>query len=163
MLKTPTPSSLIKLMKTVFDKPTREDVIRRIESLSENHLAQWGKMNVHQMTRHCIIWDEWVQGKYKPVYKQALIGKIFGKRVLKNHTKDERPLPKNMPAGKAFEVKEADGDLARQKQDWIELIKAYENYSNPGFIHDFYGKMTLEQIGILAYKHADHHMRQFNV
>jgi hypothetical protein len=42
-------------------------------------------------------------------------------------------------------------------------VEAYANYSNPGFVHDFFGKMTDEQIGIFAYKHADHHLRQFGV
>jgi len=51
----------------------------------------------------------------------------------------------------------------QQKKTWIQLISAYEHFSNPGFIHDFFGTMTTEQIGIFAYKHADHHLRQFAV
>lgn len=30
------------------------------------------------------------------------------------------------------------------------------------FMHPFFGKITREQIGYLAYKHDDHHLRQFN-
>ena len=59
-------------------------------------------------------------------------------------------------------MKELNGDIESEKKKWISLIEGYENYSNPGFIHDFFGKMTKEQIGILAYKHTDHHLRQFN-
>lgn len=50
-----------------------------------------------------------------------------------------------------------------KKAEWISLINEYENYSNPKFIHDFFGKITKEQIGILVYKHTDHHLRQFGV
>jgi hypothetical protein len=83
--------------------------------------------------------------------------------ALKNNTKDDKPISKNMPAGKAFTVKEKEGDLKIQKAIWTNQIIGYENFSNDEFIHDFFGKMTKEQIGVFAYKHNDHHLRQFNV
>ena len=148
-------------MKTVFEKTTREELIRRIHSLNENNTALWGKMNVYQMTKHCTIWDIWVLGKNNPTYKQEFIGKIFGKGALINNVKDDSPLKRNMPSGKAFMVKETNGTVDMQKNIWAELIAEYEHFSNPDFIHDFFGKMNKEQIGIFAYKHADHHLRQF--
>lgn len=148
-------------MKTIFDKATREELIRRISSLSTDSQALWGKMNVYQMTKHCIIWDEWILGKNKPVYKQTLLGKIFGRNVLQSFTKDDNPLPKNMSTLKILKVKESDGDLELQKKIWASLLNDYEHYSNPDFIHDFLGRFTREQIGIFAYKHTDHHLRQF--
>ena len=150
-------------MKTLFDATTRNEVIKRINTLNPDCSAQWGKMNVYQMTKHCTIWDKWVLGLGDHNYKQGFIGLLFGKMSLKGAVKDEKPLPKNAPAGKEFTVKEKDGDLQLQKELWIDLIRQYENYSNPDFIHDFYGKMTGDQIGIFAYKHSDHHLRQFGV
>ncbi|HEX7904510.1 MAG TPA: DUF1569 domain-containing protein, partial [Chitinophagaceae bacterium] len=123
----------------------------------------WGKMNIHQMTKHCTIWCEWVLGKNNPVYKQEFLGKIFGKLGLKSNTKDNKPIGKNMPAGKAFTIKEKEGDLQIQKIIWTNLIADFEQFSNDKFIHDFFGQMTKEQIGIFAYKHNDHHLRQFGV
>lgn len=76
--------------------------------------------------------------------------------------KDDKPIDKGVPTSTQFKIKETSGDIAALKQEWIELIQSYEYYSNPGFIHDFFGKMTQEQIGLLAYKHTDHHLRQFN-
>lgn len=150
-------------MKTMFDESARHELVRRINSLNEDNKAVWGKMNVYQMPKHCIIWNEWVLGKKDFVYKQELLGKIFGKMALKSSTKDDKPIGKNMPAGKAFTVKETVGELSAQKSIWIEQIRSYEHFSNDNFIHDFFGKMTIEQIGIFAYKHNDHHLRQFNV
>lgn len=149
-------------MKTIFDPVTRQDLISRVNNLDEKSHALWGKMDVVQMARHCSIWDEWVQGKNAPVYKQELLGKIFGKMALKSNTRDDKPIGKNMPAGK-FAVKDKGGNLQEQKAIWTDLIQDYGRYSNDGFIHDFFGKMTREQIGIFAYKHADHHLRQFGV
>lgn len=149
-------------MKTMFERATRDELMTRVRTLDENSKPLWGKMNIYQMTRHCSIWDEWVLGKSNPVYKQELLGRIFGKMALRINTKDDRPLGKNMPAGK-FAVKEKEGDLVLQKARWVNLIADYEHYSNERFIHDFFGKMTKEQIGVFAYKHADHHLRQFGV
>ncbi len=148
-------------MKTIFDKAVRDELIQRIDSLGKYNEARWGQMNVWQMTKHCCIWDSWVLGKNKPIYRQAFAGKLFGKMVLKSMTKDDRPVRKNMSTIKDFIVKKKDGDVEHQKKIWLSLISDYENYSNPDFIHSFFGKMTIEQIGIIAYKHADHHLRQF--
>lgn len=147
-------------MKTIFDSATRDELMTRVSALDETSKPLWGKMNIYQMTRHCTIWDEWVLGKNNHVYKQELLGRIFGKMALRSNTKDDKPLGKNMPAGK-LSVKEKEGDLKTQKATWANLIGDYENYSNERFIHDFFGKMTKEQIGVFAYKHADHHLKQF--
>jgi hypothetical protein len=126
-------------------------------------MADWGKMNVFQMAKHCTIWNDWVLGNQNFIYKQEFLGKIFGKMALKSNTKDDQPLSKSMPAGKAFTVKEKEGDLKSLLFRWEEQIKSYALFSNDYFIHDFFGKMTMEQIGVFAFKHNDHHLRQFNV
>lgn len=149
-------------MKIIFNESVRNELIQRIKSLNENSKPVWGKMNVSQMCQHCTIWNEWVLGKKDFLYKQELLGKIFGKIALKSNTKDDKPIGKNMPAGKAFIVKEFVDDLSNIKAIWVEQIKSYENFSNDNFIHDFFGKMTIEQIGIFAFKHNDHHLRQFD-
>lgn len=148
-------------MKTIFDKTTREELISRIKTLNKNSQAQWGKMTVYQMAKHCSFWDEWVLGRSDLKYKQALIGKIFGRMALKINIKNDNPLKKNMPTSRPFIVKDQHGDIEVQKEIWIEAVTRYEHYSNPDFIHDFFGKMTVPEIGIFAYKHADHHLRQF--
>lgn len=149
-------------MKTIFDEADRTELINRINSLDENSTALWGKMNLYQMLKHCSLWDEWILGKNSPKYKLELLGYIFGKIALKNFVKDERPIKKNIPTSRDLVIKEKNGNVELQKKIWAGLLSEYEHYSNPGFIHDFFGRMTKEQIGILAYKHADHHLRQFN-
>lgn len=148
-------------MKTIFDKTTRSELITRITAIDEKSAPQWGKMNVYQMLKHCTIWEEWIQGTNKATYKRELLGYLFGKMALRSMIKNDKPLSKNIPTSAKFKVKEKNGDVEAEKKKWCALIEGYENYSNPGFIHDFFGKMTREQIGFLAYKHSDHHLRQF--
>jgi hypothetical protein len=148
-------------MKTVFDKAIRDKLIERINILNENSAAQWGKMNIYQMLKHCTLWEEMALGKTK--YKQSFLGRLFGKMALKGFIKDESPLKRNVPTVPEFKIKENSGDVTLLKNNWVALMEEYANFSNHNFIHPFFGKMTKEQIGYLAYKHIDHHLRQFNV
>lgn len=147
-------------MKSVLDKATRDELIGRINSLTENSKAQWGKMNVYQMLKHCVLCEELYFGKTK--HKRAFIGRLFGKAGLKNILREDKEFPKNAPTSDVFKVKETSGDVTSEKQKWIILIEEYENYSND-FVHWFFGRMTKEQLGQFVYKHNDHHLRQFNV
>src|SRR4051794_14360933 len=96
-------------MKTIFDKSTRDELIRRINTLSEKSEAQWGKMNVYQMIKHCTLWDEMVLRNKK--YKRVFIGLLLGKMLLKNELKDDSPMRKNSPTIPALKIKETDGDV----------------------------------------------------
>jgi hypothetical protein len=148
-------------MKTIFDAAAREGLIARIAGLDGDGQALWGKMNAYQMVKHCIIFDEWVLGENAPKYKLSFLGRIFGKAALKSTLKDEGPMKRNVPTLAEFKVREKQGDMELVKAKWIGLLPKYGHFSNPAFIHDFFGRMTEEQIGFLAYKHADHHLRQF--
>ena len=150
-------------MKTIFDKDLRIQLIIRIEKVDQNSIAEWGKMNVLQMLKHNTYWNSWILGKENYTYKHAFLGKIFGKSVLKKMIKDDQPFDKNIPTSNQFKVTEVDSDFEEEKAKWISLVGDFENFSNPAFIHDFFGKMTKEEIGVLVYKHTDHHLRQFGV
>ena len=147
-------------MKTIFDKTARDELIDRINTLNESNTAQWGKMNIYQMLKHCTLYEEMMLGKIK--YKRAFLGRLFGKMALPEFIKDESPIKRNVPTLTELRIRENNGDVAVEKNKWIALLKQYEHSSSPGIVHSFFGKLTKEQVGYLAYKHTDHHLRQFN-
>lgn len=147
-------------MKTIFDKQTRNNLINRVNSLNENSKAQWGKMNVYQMIKHCILCEEMYLGKTP--YKRSFLGFLLGKIALSQLMKDDKPKKRNSPTKQEFIISDNTGNLLEDKMKWISLIEEYKNYSNQTFVHWFYGKMTTEQVGISVYKHIDHHLRQFD-
>src|SRR4051812_42032638 len=124
-------------MKTIFDKATRDELIRRINSLNENSKAQWGKMNIYQMLKHCTTCEEMYLGKTK--YKRVFLGRLFGKIGLRSLLKDETPLKRNEPTGTAFKIAQGSGDVSAEKKKWIGLIEEYGNFSNYDFEHWFFG------------------------
>ena len=147
-------------MKSIFDKTTSHELIKRINTLSENSIAQWGKMNVYQMVQHCRLWEEMMQNKQN--LKRMFIGKLFGRMALKTVLKDDKPLKRSTPTIPSLVINETTGNIALEKTKWIANIEQYANFYNPNFVHVFFGKMTKEQIGQMVYKHTDHHLRQFN-
>jgi Protein of unknown function (DUF1569) len=146
-------------MKLIFDNPTRDELINRINLLNDNNTAQWGKMTLFQMLKHCTLWEDMMQGKTK--YKRKFLGYIFGKMALKDVIKDDSPLRKSTPTIPELIIT-GDGNIEAQKAEWISKIKKYDQFSNSDFVHPFFGEMTVQQIGYLVYKHIDHHLRQFN-
>jgi hypothetical protein len=145
-------------MKTILDKTTRDELIARVSKLDETTPALWGKMNAYQMITHLTIWDQKVLNNVKE--KQAFIGKLFGKIALRKVLRDEKPIDKNVPTSPGYKVFD-NGDVEAAKAKWIAQFQTYESYSSPEYLHDFFGKMTREQVGQLGYKHIDHHLRQF--
>jgi hypothetical protein len=145
-------------MKSVFDTSTKEELIRRINSLHPQSNAQWGKMTVFQMIRHCTLGEKMLQGELK--IKRVLIGRLFGRIILKQVMKDDAPFRKNSPTSPLLQTSAEAGDIEQQKKEWISMIGQYGQHTQ-GIIHPFFGAITGEQIGRFAYKHADHHLRQF--
>jgi hypothetical protein len=150
-------------MKSIFEKSVREELIQRIEKLSDSSAASWGKMNVYQMIVHCIKTEE-MYLRLKS-YDRLFIGRIFGQMSLKGLVKDDKPFKQNEPTHPEFKIRE-NGYISANKTRWINLIRQFEGKSEAdyeGFSHPFFGKMTKTQVGEYNYKHIDHHLRQFNV
>lgn len=146
-------------MKTIFNKNTVKELVDRINSLQSDSKAQWGKMDAYQMLKHCTMIEEMFQGKKQ--YKRLFIGRLFGRLALKGILKNENPMKQNQPTHPEMKIS-GTGDFENEKAKWIQLLQDYSGFSNPNFVHPFFGKMTKEQIGIYVYKHTDHHLRQFN-
>jgi hypothetical protein len=47
---------------TIFDPTTRDELIARINTLNEDSRAARGKMNVHQMLGHCVLFERTILG-----------------------------------------------------------------------------------------------------
>ena len=145
-------------MKSIFDTNEATALITRVNSLQPDTAAAWGKMNVYQMLKHCIMSEEMFQGKTR--YKRLFIGKLFGRMALKGILKNEDPLKRNQPTHPDLKIT-GTGDFEAAREKWIGLLKGYSVFSNPGFLHPFFGRMTADEIGEYVYKHTDHHLRQF--
>jgi len=149
-------------MKSLFDPETQSEIVGRINSLSSRHTALWGKMNVYQMVKHCVLAERHYHGQL-PVDASAGLNLADGPKWLNLLLGDDQPMRQNAPTNKAFVVEEVDGDLEAEIVAWKAYITAYKLYNAKKYSHWFFGDMTRQQLGELAYKHNDHHLRQFGL
>lgn len=148
-------------MKTIFDRTTTEQLITRAKNINNNSKPQWGKMNAYQMLVHCNKNMELLQSKR--TYPRLFMGRIFGKLALKSTLKNDKPMSKNSPTHPDLVIKKQ-GNVEDIRAQFINNLTDYLNRKPSDykhFIHPFFGKMTIEQVGQWEYKHIDHHLRQF--
>ena len=76
-------------MKSVFNQTETAELLARIDKLSPDSVALWGKMNVGQMLAHCNVTYELVyEDKYpKPNFFMKTILKL----MVKNTVVSEKP------------------------------------------------------------------------
>ena len=149
-------------MKTIFDTTTREELIGRLDKLTADTPAVWGKMSLPQMIKHCRLWEEMIHEN--KLFRRPLIGRLIGPMILKKVLQSPE-FRKNSPTVPETRVTDTNIDLYNERGQLIRLINSYPQYNLPdnSFIHPFFGKMTREQIGKFAYLHLDHHLKQFGV
>jgi hypothetical protein len=149
-------------MKNLFEVTTLNEMEKRLTRLSAESKRQWGRMNAAQMLGHCSEWMEMASGQTSP--PRSWIGYIFG-RLAKRSVLSDAPIGRNMPTDRSLIVDD-ERDFASERQ---RLALYMDRFTAGGpeqcmkHSHSFFGPMTPEEWAILAYKHLDHHFRQFGV
>ena len=147
-------------MKSIFNAAHAQEYIGRINKLTPQSQALWGKMNVSQMLAHCQQPLRVALGELK--LKRGLMGILFGSWAKKKLTGPEE-FSKNMPTDKSFLVKD-ERSFEKEKEGLINLINRFNQGGVAALTrepHPFFGSMTPEQWDILQSKHLDHHLKQF--
>jgi Protein of unknown function (DUF1569) len=149
-------------MKNLFEPATVTEITDRMAHLRAGSERNWGKMNVAQMLAHCSAWMEMALGLTSP--RRSLIGRIFG-TIAKSTILNEEPIRRNMPTDKSLIVRnERDFETERERLlEWTSRFAAGGPEKCTNHPHCFFGKMTPKEWATLAYKHMDHHLRQFGV
>ena len=149
-------------MQNLFDTDTFTDMVARLNKLSPENMAQWGKMNVAQMLAHC-------KEAFKvPLSEKRLprmfIGRILGP-LIKDKLYNESPWKQNLPTSPNFRITDT-RDFNLEKQELLSLVNKFYAAGPMGitkYPHPMFGSFTPEQWGKSMYKHLDHHLRQFGV
>jgi hypothetical protein len=149
-------------MKSLYEKTVCDELLNRIDQLSSESKAVWGKMNVTQMLAHTAAGMDMASGRLN--IDRVLIGKLIGRFIKPIYT-NERPFGKNSPTAAEL-VRANASDFEKEKENLKKLMKEFSEGGvekctrHP---HPFFGKLKAEDWGIGIYKHTDHHLRQFGV
>lgn len=137
----------------------RAAIVSRLDRLSPDAKALWGKFNAPRMLAHIAdafrmaLGDLPVKPKNMPLLRTYPI-KMLVLYVL--------PFPKSAPtapeivsrAPEAFETERADVKALIARLNAIDAGAAYPE-------HPVFGKLSQAEWSTLGYKHLDHHLRQF--
>lgn len=147
-------------MKSLFNTFDNEELINRIDKLTPETAAQWGKMRVDQMLTHCQRPFEVAYGELP--LKRGLIGILFG-GMAKKQLGGPQPFKPNLPTHPRFVV--VDQRVFNDEKN--KLVSLIKRFTSPTAIkldtHPFFGKMSSREWDNLMWKHLDHHLRQFGV
>lgn len=135
----------------------------RINQLSPETTAQWGKMNVAQMLAHLNVAYEMDHEDIHP--QPNAVARFMLKAFVKKAVCGPKPYARNTRTAPQF-VMADQRDFDEEKSRLLAYIdktaaigaSGYEGKANLSF-----GKMTAAEWNTMYAKHLDHHLQQFGV
>jgi len=148
-------------LPNIFSKEVSESIIQRIQNLTPETKAQWGKMSVAQMLAHCnVTYEMAYENKHR---KPSLFMKFILRKFVKKTVVDETPYIINSRTGPDFLIKETK-NFEEEKQRLLNYItktqELCENFFDNKESHSF-GALNKFEWNNMFYKHLNHHLSQF--
>ncbi len=147
-------------MSSIYNKEDNDLIIARINKLTPESPALWGKMTVDQMLKHteAAIAVAFSEKELKINFFMKLLGKMLKNKVFNSDFK------KNSPTAPEFVFSDT-YDFEASKKALIEKFSRFAEGEKSISLtqHPFWGKMTPDDWNKLMWKHLDHHLRQFGV
>jgi hypothetical protein len=147
-------------MKKLWQESARRELLDRLATLRPDRPARWGRMSAPQMVTHLNDSMRMTYGDLNCEMKRSLIRFPGIKQLIIFWM----PFPKGVPTAPEL--------IARKPGEWeadVETLRtllergAGHDTRGPFPVHPAFGKLTPREWGVLAYRHVDHHLRQFGV
>ena len=148
------------VVKNLFEAEVKQEILDRINKLTPQSPAQWGKMNVAQMLAHlqepmAIALDG------KTVKANWLMRLIFP--LFKSKLWDEVPYKRSLPTSPSFITLGSEKDFEKEKSGLMQMVNRFTEANILSDRHPVFGKLTKENWSKATWKHIDHHLQQFGV
>ena len=149
-------------MKNLFNPTDAAEIQHRLTHLTPSSRALWGTMNVLQAVAHCNAAMDMTTGDLR-TRSAALPARLLGRLIKPLVVENDKPFRRNSPsAPELFDPPQDDlGRLIAGLHDRIERFTSAGESACTRNPHPFFGPLTPGQWSVLAYKHLDHHLRQF--
>lgn len=150
------------MKKNLLNAQSAQHIVSRVNKLNVHTPQVWGEMNATEMLLHCnscnnqILTEE--RGSQKTSVKQYLL-RILALYIAPSFKKGLKSEHAHVTKGK-IDIKK----FEEQKQEFIRLVKEFPlTQKELTLTHPAFGNISTTQWGVAAYKHMDHHLRQFGV
>lgn len=145
-------------MKSVWKAEVQAELLSRVASLRPDSAARWGRFTCPRMLVH--VTD--ALGMYMGTIPVALKRTPLLYAPLKQAVIYALPMPRNVPTARELLSREP-GTWADEQDRFASTLRRFCSlHSRPDWPpHPLFGRMSSRAVGVLAYKHTDHHLRQF--
>jgi len=146
-------------MGSILNEADRTELVNRLRSLSASSNRRWGSMDCAGMLRHLQLSAQMALAELQvpSVNKRAF--QVF---PLKHLILYVLPFPKGAPTAPGLKP----GDATSFEEERGVLLELFERIGTgptegAGPEHPLFGPLTWREWGVVTYKHADHHLKQF--
>lgn len=151
-------------IKNIFSQEVTNEVLGRINKLTPETKAVWGKMTVDQVLAHCTVPYEMVYNPSK-FKRPGGFGRFMIKLFAKKMVVGVKPYPKNGRTAPDFVIS-GKREFETEKQKLIGFINKTTELGEGHFdgkeSHAL-GKLSKTEWNVMFYKHLNHHLTQFGV
>ena len=139
--------------------------VARLEQLTPNSQALWGKMNVNEMLVHAAQPLFMALGQKEGEDESNFFTRHFLKHIALSVMSE---IPKGIDAPKSFDVQRNGAVLNGFEADKAQLLRLMEQFKNDTseYInrrHPNFGAFNRTEWARQNYMHLDHHFRQFGI
>lgn len=149
-------------MPSLFEPNISTKIINRIEDLTPQSTAQWGKMNVGQMLYHCNLALQTATGEVQ--LKTPFFLKLM-QPFIKKVVMSSKPYKPSLPTAKEFIIT-SEKEFEQEKKQLLNRLQHFIDKGEKacdGRVHPAFGKLSAYEWGYSQWKHFDHHLKQFGV
>jgi len=148
-------------MKSLWSADARLELLRRIDRLTPDSPALWGRMNAAEMVAHAGRGMKLGLGELETKPRQT----IFRYWPLKHLFVYWVRFPRSAPAPREMVTRAKPVTWASDVAGLRESIERFASLERRGTwpVHPVFGTLSAKAWGALGWRHLDHHLRQFGV
>jgi hypothetical protein len=148
-------------MGSILNETDRAAIVNRMRSLSTSSTRRWGTMDVTGMLKHLHLSALMALGEMDVPSANKRAFHMF---PLKHLLLYVVPFPKGAPTAPKLKPVDA-ASMEEERAALLELIERLGTGPSEGAgpAHPLFGPLTWREWGVVMYKHADHHLKQFGV
>jgi hypothetical protein len=149
-------------MKSLWNDAARRELHARLDRLRPDSAAEWGTMTCAEMVAHLLEGMRLGAGEIPSKPRRTIARRWPMKYVflyllaMPKHI--PAPVKQMVTAGREIDWDATLATFHRSLDDFVQRDR-----KGPWPEHPYFGKMSARLWGVIGWKHADHHLRQFGV
>ncbi len=145
-------------MKSIWNETIRENIISRLNQLDSQTQPLWGQASCKNMLAHLADSLRMSLGKLNVELKRTPLSYWPINQLMVYWI----PIPKGVPTSPELIARQAES-IETEKELIIELLNEFASQQGKikSFLHPAFGRLSEKALGVLTYKHMEHHCKQF--